>query len=311
MKKLIPLLLAILLVFGMTLPAAAAETDEAPYTYTVRIFAGAQGTINGQEVLVFSNLAPNTRVNFDLDSVGLTNGDKYYVKGIRESGRDNNTVSTPSILVSGDVDYVVAYGLLGSSVAYTVRYVDEEGNELAPADTYYGNVGDKPVVSYAYIEGYQPQAYNLTRTLSENAADNVFTFTYTRVETGEGEEQPGGAPGEGEPAAPGEEGEPGAEGEGEGEGAGGEGAGGEGATVIPPEETPAGGGEENGPAQLIDEDETPLGKGPLDSIVEVFSDAAALPLWVKLLVSGGALMLMLLLAWLLLIHRRKKKEENA
>lgn len=32
------------------------------------------------------------------------------------------------------------------------------------------------MVAYHYIEGYQPQAYNLTKTLSKNEAENVFTF---------------------------------------------------------------------------------------------------------------------------------------
>ena len=79
---------------------------------------------------------------------------------------------------------MVAYGILGNAVAYTINYEDEAGRSLAPSETYYGNVGDRPVVSYLYIEGYQPQAYNLIGRLSENAADNVFTFVYSRVSAG-------------------------------------------------------------------------------------------------------------------------------
>ena len=63
--------------------------------------------------------------------------------------------------------------------SYTVNYVDENGNELAPSRTYYGNVGDKPVVAYLYMDGYMPQALTLTQTLSANQADNVFTFEYS------------------------------------------------------------------------------------------------------------------------------------
>ena len=37
------------------------------------------------------------------------------------------------------------------------------------------------MVAYHYIEGYQPQAYNLTKTLSKNEAENVFTFVYEPV----------------------------------------------------------------------------------------------------------------------------------
>ena len=39
------------------------------------------------------------------------------------------------------------------------------------------------VVAYQYIEGYQPQAYNLRRTLSEDPAANDFTFVYTQLIT--------------------------------------------------------------------------------------------------------------------------------
>ena len=37
------------------------------------------------------------------------------------------------------------------------------------------------MVAYHYIEGYQPQPYNLTKTLSMNEAENVFTFVYEPV----------------------------------------------------------------------------------------------------------------------------------
>ena len=63
-------------------------------------------------------------------------------------------------------------------VAYTVNYEDEQGNKLAESQTFYGNVGDKPVVAYRYIEDYVPQALSLTKTLSDNEAENVFTFKY-------------------------------------------------------------------------------------------------------------------------------------
>ena len=78
---------------------------------------------------------------------------------------------------------MVAYGIKGEQVAYTVEYKDEDGNQLAESQTFYGNIGDKPVVAYRYIENYVPQALALTKTLSKNAAENVFTFTYKPGET--------------------------------------------------------------------------------------------------------------------------------
>ena len=64
-------------------------------------------------------------------------------------------------------------------VAYTVNYQDTSGKSLAESQTFYGNVGDKPVVAYRYVENYIPDALALTKTLSDNESENVFTFTYT------------------------------------------------------------------------------------------------------------------------------------
>ena len=88
-----------------------------------------------------------------------------------------------SFEVTGDQEYVVAYGIKGNQVAYTINYQDANGNKLADSQTFYGNVGDKPVVAYTYIDGYTPEYRNLTKTLSANAAENVFTFNYLPYET--------------------------------------------------------------------------------------------------------------------------------
>lgn len=180
-KGLITALLSLAVSAGLLLAELPVQAAEEEYTYTVRFFAGQQGTINNEEMLVYSGLKYGERVTFDRRSVSLKEDSKYYLKGIRESGKDNNTVGATSFLVTEDRDYVVAYGLRANAVAYTVNYEDAQGNKLLESETFYGNVGDKPVVAYVYIEGYQPQAYNLTKTLSENAAENVFTFVYTKI----------------------------------------------------------------------------------------------------------------------------------
>lgn len=193
------LVLALCLAWGMAAPVQAAED----YTYTLRLYAGAQGAIDasviqrltdagaqvsiqGGEVCVVSGLHYGTQIILDVQSgVALDNGSKYYCKGFRVSGEDNSgsKLANPSITVNGDTDYVVAYGIRGETVSYTVSYVDAEGNELYPSAVYYGNVGDKPVVAYQYIEGWQPQAYNLGKTLVADASQNVFNFIYTRIPT--------------------------------------------------------------------------------------------------------------------------------
>ena len=181
------LVLACTLMAPLSLTARAASNEK--YTYTVRLFAGAHGTVNGGEMMVFEGLEYGSPLPFSQRVVKLEDNSKYYIRGIRESGKDNSTTPTSSQLseeykVTEDQDYVVAYGVLSDAVAYTVEYMDADGNELAPAETYYGNIGDRPVVAFLYNEGYLPQAYNLTGTLKENPADNVFRFTYEPI--GEG-----------------------------------------------------------------------------------------------------------------------------
>ena len=203
---LITVIAAAVLAVSMLIPTSLAKAaDDEGYTYTVRIYAGKEGSFSGGEsVLVYKDKKPGDKIAFDFGSVQLNNGNKYYVKGIRESGKDNYDPEHPqlsAITVTGDADYVVAYAMLGSSVAYTVNYVDANGNELSPSQTFYGNVDDNPVIAYRYVEGYFPQAYNLTKQLSGNAADNVFTFVYQSVApreiqgegTEEGAEGAGGA----------------------------------------------------------------------------------------------------------------------
>ena len=171
--------------FLLSLSILTADAAEAPkgYSYQVTLHAGNQGTIGGQDSVTISDLQYGAQVSFDLSTIQVTD-DRYYVKGVRLSGRDNNTVNATAFRVEGDADYVVAYGIKGNLVAYTVKYHDASGRQLAADSTFYGNVGDKPIVAYKYIENYVPQALALTKTLSANEAENVFTVVYTPGEAG-------------------------------------------------------------------------------------------------------------------------------
>lgn len=187
---------ALLLALIMGMPGGAAYAKGNAYTYTVTFYAGNQGTYQNSNGLSVSSGQGNVSVSADKITVsGLKLGDivsfnpqagalslnesgKYYIKGVRASGRDNETVSASAFTVDGDADYVAAYGIKGDTVAYTVNYEDTEGKELADSNTYYGNVGDRPVVAYLYIEGYTPQALAQTKTLVKDASKNVFTFVY-------------------------------------------------------------------------------------------------------------------------------------
>lgn len=189
LRQILTFVVAFSMMFQCSLLSVFADDE---YTYTVTFYAGNQGTFaDGAGKIVMSNLKYGAFVSFDVQKDGvvtLNNSDKYYVKGLRKSGRDNSETdeleaSRYSVTVKGDADYVVAYGIKGNQVAYTVNYQDANGKELLASNTYYGNVGDKPVVAYQYVEGYTPQALALTKTLSENSAENVFTFRYTPIGT--------------------------------------------------------------------------------------------------------------------------------
>lgn len=177
-KRLLVSLLTVSMTLGASTMSVMAD-DTTPYPYKVTLSAGNKGTINGQNKIEQENIASGSTVTFNLNDIQVTD-DKYYVKGIRLSGRDNDeALAAPSFTVDKDADYVVAYGIKGNMVAYTVNYQDASGKSLAESQTFYGNVGDKPVVAYRYVENYIPDALALTKTLSDNESENVFTFTYT------------------------------------------------------------------------------------------------------------------------------------
>lgn len=287
MKRLLSALLFALLAFSITVPAKAADYQD---TYTVRIYAGRQGVMTGcagngeiaadGRMFVFQGLRYGSRINVSFREKNPAEGgvpadgynqfvmtvredgtdnvsevtfeveSKYYIMGTRESGKDNSE-RIGSIMVEGDRDYVAAYGLMKDSVEYTIHYLDTEGNVLRESEKYRGTIGDKPVVAYQYVDGYQPQAYNLTKTLSANAAENVFTFVYSLVTAPVNVVTVPGQPGEPgvvEPdqgvvnVIPGEEG-----------------------PVVPGPEVPGPGEDEPGGVDLPD-DPVPQGEGPEEMV---------------------------------------------
>lgn len=210
-RKSLLLLSVIVFAFGQNVLAADEE-----YTYTVRFYAGNQGQLTGNGISAPSN-AKVSKSGTEITITGLKYGDtlymnpqdaakssdsKYYVKGIRRSGRDNSEATESSFRVASDRDYVIAYGISGSLVSYKVNYLDEDGNELLRSDTYYGNPGERQYVSCRYVEGYQPQALNLVKTLSTDESKNVFDFQYTPVAEEEEEAPAGTAAETPAPAAP-------------------------------------------------------------------------------------------------------------
>ena len=211
-KKILTSVLSSVMVFTLFAGnVCAAEstptTTKEAYKYKVTFYAGNHGTLKqienvsvkrGESVIQLPVVSATADMivasGFEYgDKVLLTaqpttvmaQSSKYYVKGFRLSGRDNNTASDKTAAenaifdITGDTDYVVAYGILGDQVKYTVKYVHENGKKLAEDDVFYGNVGDKPVIAFKYIQGYNPKVYGLTKTLETDESKNVFEFVYT------------------------------------------------------------------------------------------------------------------------------------
>ena len=207
--RLFTIVLSVILLSGMgCLSVFAADEFGEDYkaTYTISVYSGKEGSFGGDTVkTVEANYGDTVTVDLDggvtvagskkLDLDFAVNGDsKYYPRGLKDAGHDNDETSRLGYrvinrTVTEDMSFSVAYGLKGGMVKYTVRYIDEDGNVLHPTGTYYGMEGDYPVVSFKYVEGYAPDAYNLGKTLSKNEADNVFTFTYSESDLTAAEQQ--------------------------------------------------------------------------------------------------------------------------
>ena len=152
------------------------------YSYRMKISAGNNGVIKGSsdKEITFEANADGTFDSFNKDIVESTNS-KYVVIGYKEAGHD--TVITEEeispVAVKADVNYVAVYGVKGNMVPYTVRYLSrDDGSTLMADATYYAPKGSSVMVSFKYIDGYAPTAYNLTKTITGDSANDVLDFRY-------------------------------------------------------------------------------------------------------------------------------------
>lgn len=177
LNKILTVLTAFLLFFAFELPV------KAEYKYQITILAGLHGTLDGgQEIIVTVDPDSNPKWNpRDYEGLIKVTDERFYFKGFHQSGIED-LESGMAQNIDKDMVFVAAYGLKGQTVAYTVEFVDEKEAPLGDPETRYGNVGDKPVVSYKYFENYEPIANNMTKVLTSNAAENVFRFTYRPAE---------------------------------------------------------------------------------------------------------------------------------
>lgn len=269
------------------------------YKYKVTIYSGSQGSFNGKTVWS-KEFDQGEKVFISLSDLGFKIKDKrYYARGFKIAGHDNDETTgfqTLTFTADSDVEYIVAYGIKGALVSYTAKYVDKDGREIHEPDTYYGMAGDKPVVSFRYIDGWEPDTYNIAKTLSKDESKNVLTFIYTRPGEGGGNgENEGGNGGNGAqaavPAAPGTPQNP------------------AGTNVTP---SPGEDGEtiDDTPVPTTDSGENGNGNKQYTDIDDNDTPQSA-PVSRGLVIGGSLFGAALLLMLILLIIRRKKKAEEA
>ena len=185
-RRVLAFALASALIFAMSgMSVLAADSfNREQYTYTV--------TLSGGNIAPELNETKSEIAYGDSYSANVAAGTEfgdYYVRGVAYAGTTD--LIPGSFTVTEDTDLVVVWGVKSDNMAtYTVRYINAEtGEELLDSKTYTGKDGDKPIVSYEYIEDFTPRdAYNLTGTITSGT---VFTFYYvpreveTTVVTGE------------------------------------------------------------------------------------------------------------------------------
>lgn len=298
------LLMTLVLAFG-TVTSYGTIDDKDAYGYTIKVYSGDQGHFGSNKSTTQKTIkcAPGEKVTLSISSLDLKLDNKeYYIRGFREAGHDNDEMAQSlAITVDQDMSYEVAYGLKGGMVSYVVNYVDRStGEELLASDTYYGMKGDKPVVAYKYVEGYQPQAYNLGKTLSADESANVFDFKYTKVSgatadagtTGDGAANNGGTnngAGANGTAGAGAAGDGATAAAGNGTAGDGNGADGDGAAAN------------NGPAQYADLDDGDVPLADPDAQDEASGGSSLLPI----LAGCGAGILAILAVIAILLRRRQ------
>ena len=301
LKKLFALVFVLCLLAGISATAFAADDT----MYTVRVFSGQRGSINGSGDVRIYTVKAGTELNITnniQNYVTITDTSRpYYATGIRESGKEETHAL--SFKVTKDEDFVVTYGVLGKQVAYYVRYINRNtGAEIAASEgPFYVNSGDRVYVAYIDINNYSiANARNLTKTMT---GDYTFTFEYVPTPAGGNPAQGGAA--QGGQAAGGQgavAGQGGQAAGGQGAAAGGQpGAEGAAAPAAEPEEiidldvhlaAPEETGDVATPGSTVEPQPAKKSNGPV--IAGVAAGVAAV---------GG-------LYWFLLVHRKKKKAEE-
>ncbi|MEJ8736732.1 MucBP domain-containing protein [Erysipelotrichaceae bacterium HCN-30851] len=221
--------------------------------YEIVFKGGAHGTVNG-ETKVSYRLTTNDRFPNEPD---IQVEDGYVFLGW------NKELPEPGSMVDGKEVYVAKYGVLVDGITYTVRYVDEEGADIATPRTMIGESGSEITERAKYVSGYEFQQSTQTFTLNRNNQEITFVYTLTNPEEViRYEEITEEVPVDQVVTVPGTEGTGGGD-AGAGADAGTDqetgGETGEDTENVDDQETPQSGGEET-----VDDNETPLSDGDKD-----------------------------------------------
>lgn len=191
MKMLKKVLCALALaVMGLWLVATPALADDGPYQYTVRVFAGNQGTLTGLTQQTYTyNPANPTEINV-VDVFGkpeVNDPTKYYFKYYRIAGQDDNLSNLKAVVVvDHDIDLIASYGAVGDMETVTIQFVVQGTGQVLGTRDVQGKVNDRIVEGYEYFEGYRPLYRNITGIVPAGGA--TWTLEYVPVEAGEGTE---------------------------------------------------------------------------------------------------------------------------
>lgn len=151
---------------------------------------------------------PKLKVTFTVDDPthgSLTGKDNYEVKENETTGNQptttpeegfefvkwTKTVGTVTTDVTGDpqdevitADTVFTAIFAPKSVTYTVKYVDEDGNDIATMKTETSTVGANVTETPVTVSGYKPVDTSLTQTMVDGTNEIVFVYKKVEITTG-------------------------------------------------------------------------------------------------------------------------------
>ena len=167
--------IVVAVMFFGTLSVMAAESS-GEQTYTVRIFPGTQGSIDGSSAgPIIEQYTLGQSFNANNYEGRVTANAPYEYAGIHVAGQDS--VQKQAFSVDKDIDLVVRYKIPGTTASYTIRYLSQAGTELRGSRTFSGSVGEELYIPYQEIPGYFPNTQNYhVASLTDGL---VVTFVYS------------------------------------------------------------------------------------------------------------------------------------